>query len=514
MFTFLGGTPAEEQIALPKCAAPPAGPVLNIEKSAVTDSGGALVGYEIVLTNTGTGTAVGESRIEDLVPAKLMIKSVSVYNESDPGEFEVPVPSGQKVVAKVFGLYAGHTARVNIEVEPKPGATGEVLNRATVCGGGDPNATCAHPLGSNVVKTTLPAPTGPPPPAEIFGDANLPAGLAAQFAALAENQFRTEIEAASPGVRYAWFLSDAPLLPAAFGPTLTHTFAKPGKHTVRLVAFGNGRRATASLPVTVTPAALGCTANGTTLCLLGNRFRVQVDWQALGNSTNGAGNSRVITSDTGAFWFFDPANLELIVKVIDGRGLNGKFWVFFGALSDVQYEIKVTDTQTGEVRQYVNFQGDLTSVADTAAFPLAAGASAAPEETVDYPMTDGTSAEAVYEEAAACVADGQTKKLCLADRFDVTVTCSAPGTACAPNPVKLTSDTGYFWFFNAANLELMTKVVDGRGLNGKFWFFYGALSDVQYQIQIKDRVSGATRTYDNPQGRLSSVADTSALPGQ
>jgi hypothetical protein len=50
-----------------------------------------------------------------------------------------------------------------------------------------------------------------------------------------------------------------------------------------------------------------------------------------------------------------------------------------------------------------------------------------------------------------------------------------------PNPVKLTDDTGYFWFFDSANIELMTKVVDGRGLNGKFWFFYGALSDVQYR---------------------------------
>jgi len=55
--------------------------------------------------------------------------------------------------------------------------------------------------------------------------------------------------------------------------------------------------------------------------------------------------------------------------------------------------------------------------------------------------------------------------------------------------------------------------IDGRGVNGKFWFFYGALSDVQYQIQVKDRVTGNTKTYTNPQGQLSSVADTNALPG-
>jgi hypothetical protein len=26
----------------------------------------------------------------------------------------------------------------------------------------------------------------------------------------------------------------------------------------------------------------------------------------------------------------------------------------------------------------------------------------------------------------------------------------------------------------------MVKAVDGRAVNGKFWFFYGALSNVQY----------------------------------
>ena len=55
-----------------------------------------------------------------------------------------------------------------------------------------------------------------------------------------------------------------------------------------------------------------------------------------------------ITADTGYFWFFDDANVELVVKVLDGRSVNGHFWVFFGALSDVGYSITVTDTATGE----------------------------------------------------------------------------------------------------------------------------------------------------------------------
>ncbi len=56
------------------------------------------------------------------------------------------------------------------------------------------------------------------------------------------------------------------------------------------------------------------------------------------------------------------------MKVLDGRGVNGKFWVLYGALSNVQYTITITDTQTGAVKRYDNASGDLASVADMSAF--------------------------------------------------------------------------------------------------------------------------------------------------
>jgi len=55
--------------------------------------------------------------------------------------------------------------------------------------------------------------------------------------------------------------------------------------------------------------------------------------------------------------------------VLDGRGLNGKFWLFYGALSNVEYTLTVTDTQTGAVKTYKNPSGQFGSVGDTAAFP-------------------------------------------------------------------------------------------------------------------------------------------------
>jgi hypothetical protein len=40
--------------------------------------------------------------------------------------------------------------------------------------------------------------------------------------------------------------------------------------------------------------------------------------------------------------------------------------------------------------------------------------------------------------------------------------------------------SGFFWFFTRDNIELVVKALDARAVNGHFWFFYGALSDVGY----------------------------------
>ena len=58
----------------------------------------------------------------------------------------------------------------------------------------------------------------------------------------------------------------------------------------------------------------------------------------------------------------------------------------------------------------------------------------------------------------------------------------------------------------------MTKILDGRPVNGFWWTFYGALSNVRYTLTVQDTSNGHVKTYTNPQGSLASVADTQALP--
>ncbi len=130
----------------------------------------------------------------------------------------------------------------------------------------------------------------------------------------------------------------------------------------------NGELPAASAPARPLSATSPCVADATSLCLNADRFRVQVNWFAANIPSSGAGQTVPLSSDSCSFWFFTSGNLELIVKVVDGNAVNGHFWVFYGALSDVEYTITVTDTQTGTSRTYSNPQGRLASVADTSAF--------------------------------------------------------------------------------------------------------------------------------------------------
>lgn len=103
-------------------------------------------------------------------------------------------------------------------------------------------------------------------------------------------------------------------------------------------------------------AFAACVPDGATLCLNSSRFRVQTQW-VTSDGLTGAGHAVALTGDTGYFWFFSSNNVEMIVKVVDGRVFNNNFWVFAGGLTNVQVITTVTDTEAGLVKVYANPQG-------------------------------------------------------------------------------------------------------------------------------------------------------------
>ena len=69
-----------------------------------------------------------------------------------------------------------------------------------------------------------------------------------------------------------------------------------------------------------------------------------------------------------SFWFFDPNNIEMVVKDLDGRQDNGRLWIFYGSLTNVSFEMTVTDTQAELVKTYSNSINNFRSVGDTNAY--------------------------------------------------------------------------------------------------------------------------------------------------
>jgi hypothetical protein len=110
-----------------------------------------------------------------------------------------------------------------------------------------------------------------------------------------------------------------------------------------------------------------CTGSSTALCLSNKRIKVDVTWRnAKGQLV--AAHATALTGSTGYF-SLDSTGLDLAVKIIDGRPVNGSFWLFYGGLSSAEYTLRITDPVTGIVKTYGNPKGRYASGGDAGAVP-------------------------------------------------------------------------------------------------------------------------------------------------
>jgi hypothetical protein len=122
--------------------------------------------------------------------------------------------------------------------------------------------------------------------------------------------------------------------------------------------------------VEVRPEGVGvCPADPVTLCLNEDRFQVTAHWRSP-TGEEGPGMAIPLSDDTGYFWFFDAANVEMVVKVLKACSLPApRFWVFAGGLTNVEVELRVEDRFSGQVKTYNNpQQTPLQPIQDTDAF--------------------------------------------------------------------------------------------------------------------------------------------------
>ncbi len=215
------------------------------------------------------------------------------------------------------------------------------------------------------------SPTPPAAPSGLGASAFSSSQIQLNWSDNASNETSYRVEMKSGGGSFSQILA----LESNGSSTIVGGLSSSTTYTFRVRAAGSsglfsGYSNEASAQTLTAPGGGGCAPSATSLCLDGARFRVSVTWQQEGGE---AGVGTVVpvltTADSGVFWFFAPTNWELMVKVLDGCGVNQRHWVFFGAATNQGFTLAVTDTRTGEVKTYVNPVGTVSPiVTDTSAF--------------------------------------------------------------------------------------------------------------------------------------------------
>jgi hypothetical protein len=108
-----------------------------------------------------------------------------------------------------------------------------------------------------------------------------------------------------------------------------------------------------------------CQSSANAVCLVNNRFRLELDWSNQFDSTSGRGVGKKLSDLTAAFSFTDPANLEVLVKTLD---FGDHVLVLYGTLSNLAYTLRITETTTGRVKTYVNAANNYCGGLDSNAF--------------------------------------------------------------------------------------------------------------------------------------------------
>jgi len=229
-----------------------------------------------------------------------------------------------------------------------------------------------------------------------------------------------------------------------------------------------------------------CAATATRLCLMGDRYAVDLLASFSREGPFGPGAARVLSDRAGFFslpFATGAADLpEILVKMLpDGSfGVSGAP-IFYSSLTTLPFVLALTDTATGRQNFY-------TSNSDV---PLCGGVDLLPGGTT-LASRPGVSPNAD---------SGSTTLQLLGGRFSVTLKARVPDSDRTTEGTAFSSADS-FGFFSLPELtgdallpEVALKMTDARGLSGTFWLFYTGLTSLDYTLTVTDSVTGILRSY-------------------
>lgn len=334
------------------------------------------------------------------------------------------------------------------------------------------------------VSVTAPTPAIPPVQAAFtYGPAAPVAGSAVTF---------SDASGGSP-TAWSWNFGDGA---TSNQKNPTHTYASAGSYSVTL-SVSNG------LTSSATSRAIGVAQN-TSIMLNNSRYKVTINARDQRTGKTAIGAAAMQTDEFGYFslpeFTGDTNNPEVFVKVLGP--VNGVPWVFFGGLTDVEYSLYVTDTATGQVRQYYHGPGSASGGYDTGTGQLPAGGGCVANTIADS-RTSLSRATATSSQLAL-----------MNSRFALTLSARDPRTGHTATGLTIpkNDESGFYALpgltGDANNVEVFVKIVNATTVDGHYWVFFGGLTDFEYTLTVTDTGSGKVRSYTKPAGSACGGFDT------
>ena len=275
-------------------------------------------------------------------------------------------------------------------------------------------------------------------------------------------------------------------------------------------------------------------AHGTDADLHGGGFTVAARFE-----NDGWSSARVHPAsigDAGAgYYFFDESNPELLVKVLDGCAINGHYWLFASAATDLNVSLRVTrrwpPSSPDDDFEYEIPGGSfgLARIGDErlacegghgqvrAAAPPGAGIGSAAafqgndgETGAEYGNGYGDGLEDAYKSGydegrrrgywqafdgwavsrnnvrpEAHLVSAELQPWGGLGRFRVSARFDNDGwTQAKVHPAHFGNEAVAMYFFDQDNPELLVKILDGCAINGSYWLYVSAATDLDSTVRV------------------------------
>jgi len=247
------------------------------------------------------------------------------------------------------------------------------------------------------------------------------------------------------------------------------------------------------------------------LLLADRKVSVTATWKSQYTGQGGQAIPSPQKNEFGFFYFDNPNNPELFVKVLN---FGSTYAIFFAALTDYELHVTFTALATGQSITFDKAPGPPSGDNDSTRLKTSSGreplvAPTAPSgevlrTKVAPRLLTNPAAEAAEPLAAAndlMLSSGRVK-------VQVTWKSQYSGQGGSALVIPQKDEYGYFYFTDPNNPEIFVKVLD---FGAKYAVLAAGLTDYEFHVTFTVLRTGQTLTFDRPAGGKNGFADSTTL---